>query len=218
MNPSSLFVATVGGSPEPLGASLFHWHPARVVFIVTPQTRDSVPGAIVPNVQTNGRPEFDAGHHDLHLVPDVRNDTGFATTLPRRSCRLPAPQSPGPRGHRRLHRRHQGHERSSGPRGGPFTLPCAHGAGTKRTKYGVNIVVSGTGKVVHWQNRADASELPVSGTTLRLLRSRALAPAADVLETALKRSTDPARNANPSRPDWWLTPSPTGTGFSMNGP
>jgi len=76
---SRLLMATVGGSPEPLVASLLHWRPARVVFIVTPQTRDSVPGAIVPDVQANDRPEFDAGRHDLHIVPNIRNYTGFAT-------------------------------------------------------------------------------------------------------------------------------------------
>src|SRR5579875_509571 len=41
-NSQHVLIATVGGSPEPIVASLLHWKPIRVYFIVSPKTSDLV--------------------------------------------------------------------------------------------------------------------------------------------------------------------------------
>lgn len=47
---SRLLLATVGGAPEPIVTSILEWMPARVIFIVSPESRDQVAEKILPQL------------------------------------------------------------------------------------------------------------------------------------------------------------------------
>lgn len=194
---SPLLIATVGGAPEPLVASLLHWRPGRVIFIVTPQTRDSVARDLVPRLQASGWPDFDPGRYDLHEVPDAQDYPGLVNELRRLDDRVAA-----------WRRDHDDASIIADFTGGTKAMsaalalvaarwPCrfSYVGGTERTKDGVGIVVSGKEQVVQCHNPADALALLTLDTALALLRTHAFAAAAIVLQDALRRATDPARKA-----------------------
>jgi CRISPR-associated protein (TIGR02710 family) len=192
-----LLLATVGGAPEPLVASLLHWRPGRVVFIVTPQTRDSVARDIVPKVQAAGWPDFDPGRYDLHEVPDAQDYLGLVNELRCLDDRVVA-----------WRRDHPDVGIIADFTGGTKAMstalalvaarwPCcfSYVGGTQRTKEGVGIVVSGKEQVIQSHNPADTLALLALDTALALLRTHAFGAADQVLQGAQRRVTDPARKA-----------------------
>jgi len=192
-----LLILTVGGAPEPVAASLLHWRPARALFIVTPQTRESVASVILPKVHGGAWPDFDAGRADLYEVPDAQDFTGIVNHLRGLDDRVAA----------WLHD-HPGAEVIADFTGGTKAMsaalalaalhwPCtvSYVGGTERTKEGVGVVVSGKEQILHNQNPADALGLLAFDAALELLRHHAFAAAAALLQNALRRVTDPARKS-----------------------
>lgn len=47
-------VATIGGSPDPLIASLSHWRPVQTLFVVSRRTEPIVESVIVPGARARG--------------------------------------------------------------------------------------------------------------------------------------------------------------------
>jgi len=195
--PNRLLIATVGGAPEPIIASLLHWRPARAVFIVTPQTCGMVVRDIQPKVCVGGWPEFDAGRYDLHEITGHQDYSGIVNQLRPLDGRVAAWQCG-----------HSGAEVIADITGGTKAMsaalalaagrwPCriSYVGGNERTKDGVGIVVSGKEQILHAQNPADALGLLALDTSIELLRTHAFAAAHATLQQALRRVTDPARKA-----------------------
>jgi CRISPR-associated protein (TIGR02710 family) len=178
-----------------VAASLLHWHPARAVFIVTPQTRESVASAILPKIQSGGWPEFDAGRADFHEIPDAQDFTGIVNHLRGLDDRVAA----------WLHD-HAEAEVIADFTGGTKAMsaalalaalrwPCtvSYVGGTERTKEGIGVVVSGKEQILRSQNPADALGLLAFDAALELLRHHAFAAAAALLQDTIRRVTDLAR-------------------------
>jgi CRISPR-associated protein (TIGR02710 family) len=194
---SRLLIATVGGAPDPIAASLLHWRPARALFIVTPQTRDSVARDILPKVHGAGWPDFDAGRYDLHEIPDHQDYCGIVNELRPLDDHVAT-----------WRRDHASAEIIADLTGGTKAMsaalalaagrwPCrvSYVGGTERTKDGVGIVVSGKEQILHTQNPADALGLLALDTSIELLRTHAFAAAHTALQQALGRVTGAARKA-----------------------
>ena len=50
----TLLVCTVGGSPEPIVATLKRWTPLRVWFVPTRETRPQIESAVIPLAGSEG--------------------------------------------------------------------------------------------------------------------------------------------------------------------
>lgn len=59
-----LLICTVGGSREPIVATLKRWTPARTHFIATPETRSKIAAEIVP-LATSENVQLDPGRYDI---------------------------------------------------------------------------------------------------------------------------------------------------------
>ena len=70
--PYTLLICTVGGSPEPIVASLKHWQPSRVLFVPSRQTRPDVEAKILPLARQEGF-DLGAGAYDFVEVPDPQD-------------------------------------------------------------------------------------------------------------------------------------------------
>lgn len=192
-----LLLATVGGAPEPVAASLLHWRPARALFIVSPQTHDSVVRDILPKVHADGWADFDAGRYDLHEIPDAQNLTGIVHQLRALDDRVAAWQSDNANAEIIA-------DLTGGTKAMSAALALAAGrwpcrisyvGGAERTKDGVGVVVSGKEQILRSQNPADALGLLALDTARELLLHHAFAAAATLLQDALRRVTDSARKA-----------------------
>jgi len=84
----SFLIATVGGAPEPLAASLLHWRPARVLFVVSGETKGLVASQIVPLVRDRDWKDFDDGRYDLIEVLDAQDFKSIVATLHRLDERI----------------------------------------------------------------------------------------------------------------------------------
>jgi CRISPR-associated protein (TIGR02710 family) len=195
--PNRLLIATVGGAPEPIAASLLRWRPARALLIVSPQTRDSVVRDILPKVCDAGWPDFDAGRCDFHEIPDHQDYCGIVNQLRPLDDRVAAWQ----RGHpdAEIIADFTGGTKAMSAAlalaAGRWSCRISYVGGTERTKDGVGIVVSGREQILHTQNPADALGLLALDTSIELLRTHAFAAAHTTLQQALHRVSDPARKA-----------------------
>jgi CRISPR-associated protein (TIGR02710 family) len=191
---STLLICTVGGSPEPIVASLKQWRPVRVRFVHTPQTKDDVAARVVPEAREEGV-DLDAGRYDLFELPDGQD---------LESC--------------------LGHLRQLTPavsewagRGATFQVvvdftggtkcmssavaiqashwPCvfSYVGGSERTNEGVGVVVSGAEKVVHQVNPWDALGHRAVEDFVVLFDQHAFLAAANVAATTMKRVSRPER-------------------------
>jgi len=197
MNEPLLLIATVGGAPEPVVASLLYWRPVRAIFVVSPETRDSVAERIVPAARSSGLSDFDSGRYDLHEVKNAQDYTALVDDLRLLDDRIAAWQ-----------RDHPGAKIIADFTGGTKAMSASlaliaghwqcivsYVGGTERTKDGVGIVVSGKEQIVHFQNPADALGLSALDTARELLRLHSFSAAAAILDRVLHRVTSPSRKA-----------------------
>lgn len=191
----TLLIATVGGTPEPLVASELRWRPSRTIFVVSPETRNTVAGDIVPKLRESGWPEFDAGRYDLHEITDSQDYSRIVNEL--------RPLESQVETWRRDHPSSEviaditaGTKAMSAALAliaGRFSCRISYVGGKERTKNGVGIVVSGKEQFIHADNPADALGLVALDTALELIRNHAFGAAHATLLRALRRVTDPAR-------------------------
>lgn len=190
-----LLVATIGGSPEPITASLRHWRPLRVIFVVSAETKKLVSDQIVPNVQRAGWADFDAGRYDMHEIANAQDYSGIVAHIRSLDDRIASWVCD-----------HPGTEVIADFTGGTKAMtaalavaaarwPCqiSYIGGTERTKGGVGIVVSGKEQIVHTQNPWDALGFISVEQAVVLFKSGNFSAAAKLLENARDRLTDPSR-------------------------
>lgn len=197
MTPPRLLIATVGGSPQPVVTSLLHWRPHRAIFIVSPQTAPSVSGQILPAIHNAGWSEFDPGRYDCFIIEDPENLSAVVKTL--RDLDEPVCSW--------LLRDAQASvvvDFTGGTKvmTAALTLvasrwPCrlSYVGGKQRTKDGTGVVLDGAELLVVSQNPADELAWLAVDTALSLLSQHAYAAATQVLKDAIRKVTDPARQA-----------------------
>jgi CRISPR-associated protein (TIGR02710 family) len=156
---SHLLIATVGGTPEPLAASLLHWRPVRVFFVVSTESKGAVV-QIVSAVQTGGWPDFDGGRYDLIEVADAQDLSAIVTELRGLDERVSAWLRDHPQSEVIADFTGGTKAMSAGLALSATNWPCpcqiSYVGGKERTKDGVGIVVSGQEQFVHAQNPWDA--------------------------------------------------------------
>lgn len=86
----NFLILTVGGAPQPIVASIKHWQPLRVIFVVSADTRASVDTdkeyngkpslCILTSLNNNGITGF-AGRYDLFLISDPQDYTALVGEL-----------------------------------------------------------------------------------------------------------------------------------------
>ncbi len=67
-----LLICTVGGSPEPIVASLKHWNPARVHFVPSREARSQIEERVIPTAQAEGF-TLAPGGYDVLELPDSQD-------------------------------------------------------------------------------------------------------------------------------------------------
>lgn len=190
----TLLICTVGGSEEPLIATLKHWQPARVWFVHTAETKESIEATIVPRAREEGA-ALNPGQYDLFPLPDSQDLESCVDRL-----RQLTPQV-----------------RAWAARGTDYGVvvdftggtkcmsaaialqasrwPClfSYVGGTERTKGGVGIVVSGKEKILQKANPWEALGHQAVGDFIVLFDQRALSAASKVAEQARDRVDRPDR-------------------------
>lgn len=192
---SRLLIATIGGSPEPLAASLLHWKPVRSILVVSPETKETVEKQIVPAVQKGGWPDFDAGRYDLANISDAQDFTAIVTTLRNLDEKIA-----------QWLRDHPDSEVIADFTGGTKAMtaglaltaarwPCqiSYVGGTERTKDGVGIVLSGREQIVHTQNPWDALGYLAVEQAKVLFNHNDYSAASRLLETTRNKTSDKTR-------------------------
>jgi len=150
--PHVLLVATVGGSTEPIVASIRHWNPDRIVFVVSPETRCRVE-PILASAAAEGV-SVPEGAYEVVEVDDSQDFAGCVRTLREFETDVV-----------RWIDRSRDHRVLIDLTGGTKAMsaaqvlvarrwPCSFSyvGGTERTKGGVGVVVSGTEKLLHTVN------------------------------------------------------------------
>lgn len=74
MSEGILLIATVGGTPEPIVAALKGCRPERVIFVVSPETREKIERDILPLAQREGL-DLSAGRYDAVEIADAQDFT-----------------------------------------------------------------------------------------------------------------------------------------------
>ncbi len=192
--PYTLLVCTVGGSPEPIVATLKHWPPRRVLFVPSPQTRPDVENKVLPLARQEGH-DLDVGCYEFFEVPGPQDFTSCI-----RKMRDLAPEVS------RWLARGPDYEVVVDCTGGTKTMSAAlalqahawgcrfsYVGGSQRTKNDVGIVVSGKEQVLHVRNPWEALGCQAVEDAVTLFDCGAYRAAAQVLQGALARVQDPAR-------------------------
>lgn len=190
----TLLICTLGGTPEPVVASLKRWQPARIRFVVTPETAARVESAVVPLAEAEGVP-LDPGRYDLLQLADGQDLTSCVDAL-----RSLTPQV------EQWLARGEAFDVVVDVTGGTKCMsaalalqahrwPCrfSYIGGRERTKDGVGVVVSGTEQIVHAQNPWDALGYRAVEEFVPLFDQRAFPAASRLAGLAMRNVTDSAR-------------------------
>ena len=68
----TLLICSVGGTPEPVAAAIWHWRPARIMFLCSGQTRESSSAALDAAAAAGG-PTIPAGCTDQTVLSDPQD-------------------------------------------------------------------------------------------------------------------------------------------------
>jgi CRISPR-associated protein (TIGR02710 family) len=195
MAPSyTLLICTVGGSPEPIVASLKHWHPDRVLFVPTRQTRDQIRTQVLPLAEREGL-RLNPGCFDILELPDGQD---FGQCLHRLRELTPEVQRWLARGDAfGIVVDYTGGTKSMSAalalQAHPWGCRFSYVGGAERTKDGVGIVVSGKEQIVHTQNPWEALGYQAVEDAITLFDRGAYAAASQLLQGTLYRVQDAAR-------------------------
>lgn len=194
VNKYTLLVCTVGGSPEPIVATLKQWNPKRIHFVPTRETLKQIDDCVVPLAQSEGL-ELDPGRYNVLVLPDGQDFTACVDTLRQLS----------PIVEEWLNRGDQ-FQVAVDFTGGTKCMSAAlalqahrwrcifsYVGGSERTKEGVGVVISGKEQVLHTYNPWDALGYQAVERFVTLFDQQAFAAAATLADQAMRNVTDPSR-------------------------
>lgn len=185
MNKPTLLICTVGGSPDPIVATLKYWKPMRVMFVHTPGTKGKV--AEVTKMMSEAGVDLDSGrYHELELA-DAQDFTRCIEDLRGLTKKV----------HDWAER--EGHQVVVDITGGTKCMsaalailasrwPClfSYVGGKERTKDGLGTVVPGSEDVHHAHNPWDALGQRAVEDYVVLFNKYAYSSAASVAERTKK--------------------------------
>jgi CRISPR-associated protein (TIGR02710 family) len=190
----TLLICTVGGSSEPIVATLMRWNPARTRFVVTPETRGKVDADVVPLAKSEGI-ALDPGRYDLF---DLHDGQDFAACVDSLRQLTPVVEQWLARGN--------DYQVVVDFTGGTKCMSAAlalqahrwrcvfsYVGGSERTKDGVGIVISGKEQVLHAHNPWDALGFQAVEEFVALFDQQAFAAAAALAERATKNVSEQSR-------------------------
>jgi CRISPR-associated protein (TIGR02710 family) len=190
----TLLVCTVGGSPEPIVATLKRWNPLRIRFVPTRETREQIEARVVPLAQSEGL-ALDPGRYDLLELPDGQNFAACVDTLRQLT---PIVEEWLGRGDQ--------YQVVVDFTGGTKCMSAAlalqarrwrcvfsYVGGSERTKEGVGIVICGKEQVLHAYNPWDALGFQAVERLTALFDQQAFAAAATLADRAMRNVSDPSR-------------------------
>lgn len=183
--PQRLLVASVGGSPEPLVKSILHWRPLKAIFVVSRDSRITVP-AIESEVQSQGYPDF-KGRWELFAIDEPQDIRKTCQQLQRLFQERVAAQSA------------EGWEIVVDFTGGTKVMGAgmattaasfgnchlSYVGGRDRSESGLGEVVSGAEEIIQSYDPWEASGLRAIDEADALLRNHAFTAAATVLKRTL---------------------------------
>jgi CRISPR-associated protein (TIGR02710 family) len=197
--PETFLIATVGGSPAPVVASIIKWQPVRVLFIVSRETRKSVTTdaefngrpspCILTAVKDNGITDF-AGRYDFFETPDPQDYTALVREF--RQIDLTVTKWRKDYGDIRIVVDFTGGTKSMSAAMALIAsrwenTTISYVGGTERTKDGVGVVVDGKEHISHAHNPWAALGYLIEEQAKTLFNHGAYA--------AAKRLLEPVRNA-----------------------
>jgi len=185
---ATLLVCTVGGSPEPVVASIVHWRPLRILFVHTAKTKGDVAASILPRANEHEL-RLDAGRYELL---ELRDEQDLALCLDQ----LRKVTSEIHRWVARGDRFQVVVDFTGGTKCMTAAValqaqhwPCrfSYVGGDARNKNGVGIVVSGAEKIVHQENPWDTLGYQAVEEFAALFDQCSFAAAARTVEDARSR-------------------------------
>ncbi len=190
----TLLICTVGGSPEPIVASLKRWTPARIRFVPTRETSDQISAGVVPLATSEGI-SLDPGRYDVLELADSQDLSGCVDALRQLTPIVEQWLSRG-----------EDFQVVVDFTGGTKCMSAAlalqahrwrclfsYVGGSQRTKDGVGIVISGREQVLHAHNPWDALGFQAVEEFVTLFDRQAFVAAAALAERATKNVSEPSR-------------------------
>lgn len=193
-NKYTLLVCTVGGSAEPIVATLKRWNPVRIRFVPTKETREQIDARVVPLAQSEGI-ALDPGRYDVLELPDGQDFAACVNTLRQLS---PIVEEWLGRGDQ--------YQVVADFTGGTKCMSAAlalqahrwrcvfsYVGGSERSKEGVGVVISGKEQVLHAHNPWDALGFQAVESFVGLFDQLAFAAATSVADRAMRNASEQAR-------------------------
>jgi len=187
MAPTTLFICTVGGTPEPVVATLLHWQPGRVSFVVSKDTEKNVKVALEKSAQA-GFP-LGPGQYEIITVDDPQSLDACVHAMRKLKAEASKWRSRG-----------EDYETVVDFTGGTkcmsasmalvaHTWRCrfSYVGGTERTKDGVGIVIDGKESVLMTPNPWDSLGYQVIEEAVTLSLHHHYAAAVAILDDTFKR-------------------------------
>jgi CRISPR-associated protein (TIGR02710 family) len=190
----TLLICTVGGSPEPIVATLKRWNPVRIRFVPTKETREQIDSRVLPLAKSEGL-HFDPGRHDVLELSDGQD---FSACVHQLRSLTPIVQEWLCRGEQ--------YQVVVDFTGGTKCMSAAlalqahrwrcvfsYVGGSERTKEGVGVVISGKEQVLHAYNPWDALGYQAVEQFVTLFDQQAFAAAASLADQAMRHVSNPSR-------------------------
>ncbi len=193
-NKYTLLVCTVGGSPEPIVATLKRWNPKRIRFVPTRETREQIDSRVLPLAASEGL-AVDPGRYDLLELPDGQDFTACVDTL--RQLTPVVKEWLGRGEHYQVVVDFTGGTKCMSAalalQAHRWRCVFSYVGGSERTKEGVGVVISGKEQVLHAHNPWDALGFQAFEEFVALFDQQAFAAAATLAERAMRNVTEPSR-------------------------
>jgi CRISPR-associated protein (TIGR02710 family) len=193
-NKHTLVVCTVGGSPEPIVATLKRWNPVRVRFVPTRETREQIDARVVPLARSEGL-AVDPGRYDVLELP---NGQDFAECVDTLRQLTPIVEEWLGRGDQ--------YQVVVDFTGGTKCMSAAlalrahrwrcvfsYVGGSERTKEGVGVVISGKEQVLHTHNPWDALGFQAVEEFIALFDQQAFAAGAALADRTMRNVGEQSR-------------------------
>lgn len=190
----TFLLCTVGGSPEPIVASLKYWAPRRIVFLPSEQTRGDLAAKVLPLLEREAAP-LDPGLYDVVTLPDAQDLSGCVRKLRELTPRVEDWLGRGDEFQVVL-------DFTGGTKcmsaalalqGRRWRCSFSYVGGTERTKENVGVVVSGKEQIVHAQNPWGALGFQAVEDAMLLFDQGVYDAAAALLQSALRSVGDAAK-------------------------
>lgn len=193
-DPQILLVCTIGGSPEPIAASLRHWKPARVLFVPSRDTAGQVE-LILTQASGDDGITLGPGQFDRVLITDAQDFAGCVHKMRELATEVQRWLERGPNFKVIIDFTGGTKCMSAALALQAHTWGCtfSYVGGTERTKAAGGTVVSGKETVLHAQNPWAALGYQALDHARLLFDQGGYSPASQLLGQALRSVQEPAR-------------------------